>query len=162
MKIIKKIKGIRAALKKRPRLDLMLKIISVLYSSSVLFSVVMIAFIVDILSSLVDTTFFNEFTLMTMILLTMEFFTSILISQYIGQYLVNINKVSMDTTGEKKMEESAIIKSVVYFQVVFLLPGIVIISIGSILLAILWIILLIIIIKLIVFISISVTWLLAL
>ncbi len=162
MYIIKKIKDLRTALKKRPKLELIVKIISVLYSSSMIFSVVMVAFLVDIISPLMNAKFFNEFTLITMILLTMEFFTSILISKYIGQYLVNMNKVSIDKSEEKKMEESDIIKSVIYFQISFLLPGIFIIYIGSILLAILWIILFIIIIKLVIFLSISITWLLAL
>ena len=162
MYIIKKIKTIRAVLKKRPKLELILKIVSVLYSSSMLFSVVMVTFLLDTFFSFANPRFFNKFTLMTMTLLIMEFFTSILISKYIGQYLVNMNNVSMNNNGEKVMEESAIIKSVVYFQISFLLPGMFIIYIGGILLAILWIILFIIMIRLVIFLSLSVAWLLAL
>ncbi len=162
MKVIKKIKIIRDTFRKRPKLELLLKIATVLYSSSMIFSVVMATFLIDTLSRVMNTKYFNEFTLMMMVLLIMDFFTSILISKYIGQYLVNMNRVAIDKTGEKKMKDSAIIRTVIYSQVFFLFSGTLIISIGGMLLALLWIILFIMFIKLLIFISVSVAWLLAL
>jgi hypothetical protein len=73
--MIEIIKNIRLRLKKRPKLKLILKVASILYSSIVIFSLLMISFITDTLSELVK--YFDSMTILVVTLLILEFYNSV-------------------------------------------------------------------------------------
>ena len=152
MRIIKKIKDVRTAFKKKPKTRLILRVISALYASIMIFSVVMIAFITDTLSNVGGG--IDSYTILAMTLLMLEFCNSIVFGLFFGQYLVEINKISREKTGVSRVEESKIVKSVMYFQFFYLFPGMLIIIIGTFFILLLFL-LTIILFKIFIFTSIS-------
>ena len=151
--MIEIIKNIRLRLKKRPKLKLILKVASILYSSIVIFSLLMISFITDTLSELVK--YFDSMTILVVTLLILEFYNSVGIGLFFGEYLVEINELSRKTSGVNKIKESRVVKLIMLFQMFYLIPGIIIIVLGSVIFFFLLIILIILIFKIFVFISIS-------
>ena len=121
--MIEIVKNIRLRLKKRPKLKLILKVVSILYSSIVIFSVVMISFITDTFSELVKN--YDSKTILVVTLLLLEFYNSVGIGLFFGQYLVEINELSRKTSGVNKIKDSRVVKLIMLFQVFYLIPGVI-------------------------------------